>query len=308
MNRYLITGSKGLLGSAFERAFVKNKFKYLALNHEDCDLLDYSSLYRFVESFKPNILINCAALVGGIKANDERSFDFYYTNSIIQTNIMKLCKDLNVKNLVLLNSNCSYPINSQQPYKESNFLDGQPHNSNLGYATAKRSGYLGGLMLQKQYGIKTYHPIPCSLYGPNDNFNLENSHFIAAAIRKIFEAKKAKSSKLEFWGSGKPRREFMYVDDAVEGILFLLEKKLSGELVNISWGIDHSIKDVIKIISEELKFEGEIIWDKSKKDGAMSKLQDCTYLSKLGWRPKISLEEGLLKTINWFKNSKNIRK
>ena len=305
---YLITGQDGLIGSAMVRLFEKKKLSFLSTSRKDLNLLDYSNTIKFFKENKFETIINCAALVGGIKANSSRQYDFLSENMRIQNNIMDASIKTGIKNIVFLNSNCSYPSNAPQPYLESTYFEGDPHQSNLGYALAKRSVFLQSLPLLNQYDIKTFHPIPCSLYGPNDNFNLENSHFIAAVIRKIIQAKECKEAKLNFWGSGNPRREFMHVDDAADGIMYLIDNNLSGKLINICWGKDHKIKKIIDMCKEIIGFNGEVLWDSSKPDGMMQKLQSPEVLKNAGWTPKISLEEGLSNTINWFlDNPDNLR-
>lgn len=298
--KYLITGKYGLIGSSLVRLFKKNSLQYLAISRNDLNLLDYEKTINFFKEHKFETIINCAALVGGIKANSSRQYDFLSQNMRIQNNIMDASIQSNIKNIIFLNSNCSYPANASQPFMESSYFDGAPHQSNLGYALAKRSAFLQSLPLLNQYGIKTFHPIPCSLYGPNDNFNPENSHFIAAVIKKIVDAKESKKEKIEFWGSGNPRREFMHVDDASEGIRHLLENNLSGKLINICWGEDHKIKEIIDICKKIIGFDGEVVWDTKKPDGMMRKLQSPKFLKDTGWEPKITLEDGLNNTIKWF--------
>ena len=305
--KYLITGKKGLLGSSFVRELERRNENFLGIGREDCDILDYKNLFKIAENYKPDVVVNCAALVGGIKANKENQYDFFAINNNLQNNILKLVKDLNIPKVVLINSNCAYPVNSKQPYSERDFLNGNPQESNLGYASAKRMGLIGGRLLEEQYGIKTYHPIPCSLYGVNDNFNLERSHFVAAAIRKLSEAKSDNLSEITFWGSGAPRREFMYVDDAIDVILYMLKKDITSQPFNVCWGEDTPIKDVINILSKLIGFKGIIKWDESKPDGALQKLQNPSLMKSLGWEPSIKLEDGLKKTLNWFKNSCSIR-
>ncbi len=305
---YLITGQNGLIGSSFVRLFKKKKLSFLSISREDLDLLDYKKTIDFLNEYKFETIINCAALVGGIKANSSRQYDFLSENMRIQSNIMDASIRSNIKNIVFLNSNCSYPSNSIQPFIESEYFKGDPHQSNLGYALAKRSAFLQSLPLLKQYKIKTFHPIPCSLYGPNDNFNLENSHFIAAVIRKIVNAKESKKENIEFWGSGNPRREFMHVDDAARGIKYLIDNNLSGKLINICWGEDHKIKEIIEICKKIIGYDGTVLWDSNKPDGMMRKLQSPKILKDSGWEPKITLEVGLNKTINWFlENRDNLR-
>ncbi len=303
--QYLVTGKNGLIGSAFVRFFKKSQTSFMAISKNDLNLLNYKETKSFIKDHNFETIINCAAMVGGIKANSSRPYDFLSNNTRIQNNIMDASIKSSVKNIVLLNSNCSYPSDATQPFKESEFLNGEPHKSNLGYALAKRSAFLQSVPLLEQYKIKTFHPIPCSLYGPNDNFNLENSHFIAAVIRKLITAKENNANEIRFWGSGNPRREFMYVDDAVEGIKFILDKNYSQKLINICWGKDHKLLDVINICSEYIGFKGLINWDKNKPDGMMRKLQSAEIINKIGWSPKVSLKEGLYQTIDWFLENKN---
>ena len=306
--KYLITGKYGLIGSSLVRLFRETSLPFLSISRDDLNLLDHEKTTDFFKEYKFETIINCAALVGGIKANSSRQYDFLSENMRIQNNIMDASIQSNIKKIVFLNSNCSYPANASQPFVESSYFDGEPHQSNLGYALAKRSAFLQSQPLLNQYEIKTFHPIPCSLYGPNDNFNPENSHFIAAVIRKIVNAKESKKQKIEFWGSGNPRREFMHVDDASKGIKYLIENNLSGKLINICWGEDHRIKEIIDICKKIIGFDGEIIWDSTKPDGMMKKLQSPQILKDLGWEPKITLEDGLSETINWFlANRDNLR-
>ena len=306
--KYLITGKDGLIGSAFVRLFSKSKLTFLATSREDLNLLSYEDTLSFFREYQFETIINCAALVGGIKANSSRQYDFLSENLRIQSNIMDASIKSSIKNIVFLNSNCSYPANAPQPFKESAYFQGDPHPSNLGYALAKRAAFLQSFPLLNQYNIKTFHPIPCSLYGPNDNFNLENSHFIAAVIRKIVHAKEKKEEIIEFWGSGNPKREFMHVDDAAEGIKYLIDRQISGKLINVCWGKDHKIKEIIDICKQIIGFKGKVIWDSTKPDGMMRKLQSPNILKELGWGPKISIREGLSETINWFlSNRDNLR-
>ena len=306
--KYLITGKKGLIGSSFVRLFKINNLSFLATSREDLNLLDYQKTVEFFKEHKFDTIINCAALVGGIKANSSRQYDFLSENMRIQNNLMDISVKSNIKNIVFLNSNCSYPSNAPQPFIESTYFKGEPHESNLGYALAKRSAFLQSVPLLKQYNIKTFHPIPCSLYGPNDNFNPENSHFIAAVIKKIIHAKENNHKIIKFWGSGKQRREFMHVDDAVEGIKYLIDKNLSGKLINICWGEDHELKEIINICKNIIGFNGKVLWDSTKPDGMMRKIQSPQILKNLGWEPQIPLEDGLHRTIDWFlKNRNNLR-
>ena len=306
--KFLITGKNGLIGSSLVRLFQEESLPFLSISREDLNLLDFEKTTDFFKKHNFETVINCAALVGGIKANSSRQYDFLSENMRIQNNIMDASIQSSIKNIVFLNSNCSYPANATQPFVESSFFEGEPHQSNLGYALAKRSAFLQSLPLLNQYEIKTFHPIPCSLYGPNDNFNPENSHFIAAVIRKIINAKETNKEKIEFWGSGNPRREFMHVDDASRGIKYLIDNNLSGKLINICWGEDHKIKEIIDICKKIIGFKGDIIWDANKPDGMMRKLQSPKILKDSGWEPKITLENGLIKTINWFlANKENLR-
>jgi GDP-L-fucose synthase len=306
--KVFITGASGLLGSAFVRYCELHNIDHIACTRADCDLLDPIATSQLLLHHRPTIVIHCAALVGGIKANAEAPYDFFAYNSMMLLNITRAVITADVEELVLPNSNCSYPSSAPQPYRESDYLAGPPYDGNLGYGAAKVSTYYAGKSLERQYSIKTYHPMPCSLYGPNDNFSPSCSHFVPAAIHRLYQAKKNRDDCVCFWGSGLPRREFMHVDDAVSGIMCMIENQISGQIVNIGTGSDAPISEVVKLIEAKLDYSGKIVWDSTKPDGAMSKILSTDILKEFHWIPSISLSTGLSSTIAWYlKNQDQIR-
>ena len=245
--------------------------------------------------------------MGGIQSNIELPYSFLFQNLIIGSNLIEASILNKVPKLINLGSSCMYPKNCKQPMDESMLLTGKPEPTSIAYAISKLAGMQSCLSYNKQYSKVKFLPlIPNSVYGPNDNFDPNSSHVLSALIGKFYNAKIKKSSSIELWGTGEPRREFIHADDVADASLFLIKQKNLNQLpVNIGVGEDYSIKQLAKIIASEIGYEGKIIWDSSKPDGAPRKLLNSSYLNDLGWKPKIELKKGIKNTFNWFQESIN---
>jgi len=302
-SKIYIAGHKGLVGSAITRLLQKEGYKNLILKtRQELDLLNQQAVSDFFKKEKPEYVFLAAAKVGGIMANQTYPADFIYENLVIQANIMHTAYLNKVKKLLFLGSSCIYPKLTPQPIKEEYLLSGALETSNKPYAVAKIAGIITCQSYNKQYGTNFISVMPTNLYGPNDNFDLQNSHVLPALIRKFHEAKASGQKEIILWGSGSPKREFLYVDDLAEACLFLMKNYNSSEIINIGTGEDLPIKDLAEKIKEIAGYDGKIVWDKSKLDGTPRKLLDVGRIPKLGWKHKIELENGLKLTYEWFSN------
>jgi len=302
-SKIYIAGHKGLVGSAITRLLQKEGYKNLILKtRQELDLLNQQAVSDFFKKEKPEYVFLAAAKVGGIMANQTYPADFIYENLVIQANIMHTAYLNKVKKLLFLGSSCIYPKLTPQPIKEEYLLSGALETSNKPYAVAKIAGIITCQSYNKQYGTNFISVMPTNLYGPNDNFDLQNSHVLPALIRKFHEAKASGQKEIILWGSGSPKREFLYVDDLAEACLFLMKNYNSSEIINIGTGEDLPIKDLAEKIKEIVGYDGKIVWDKSKLDGTPRKLLDVSKITKLGWKHKIELENGLKLTYEWFSN------
>jgi GDP-L-fucose synthase len=300
----LVAGATGLVGSAIVRELNATGKPNVGISSKDVDLLDRTATFRFVKDFKPSVVIDAAARVGGIGANNARPVDFLTQNIQIQSNLMDAAHDAGVKNFVFLGSSCIYPKNSVQPIKEEYLMTGELESTNSAYAIAKIAGLELIKSYRKQFGYKWISIMPTNLYGPNDNFDLQNSHVFPALIRKFVEAKETNAPSVTLWGTGTPKREFLHVDDLAKAILICLEKYDSDQHINIGSGEDLSIKALALKVSKAAGFKGEIIWDSTKPDGTPRKVLDVTKIKNLGWKPSISLDEGIIQTIQWYRENK----
>jgi GDP-L-fucose synthase len=300
----LVAGATGLVGSAIVRELNETGKANLGISSKDVDLLDRAATFRFVKDFKPSVVIDAAARVGGIGANNALPVDFLTQNIQIQSNLMDAAHEAGVKNFVFLGSSCIYPKNSAQPIKEEYLLTGELESTNSAYAIAKIAGIELIKSYRKQFGHKWISIMPTNLYGPNDNFDLQNSHVFPALIRKFVEAKKTNAPSVTLWGTGTPKREFLHVDDLAKAVLICLEKYDSDQHINIGSGEDLSIKDLALKVSKASEFNGEIIWDSTKPDGTPRKVLDVTKVKNLGWKPLISLDQGIIQTIQWYQENK----
>lgn len=303
-----IAGHSGMVGSAIKR-FLENAgaSELVFRTLEQLDLTRQSEVEEFFNSEKPEVVIVAAARVGGILANNTFRAQFIYDNLMIESNLIHSSYLNNVEKLIFLGSSCIYPKLAKQPLKEEYLLSGYLEDTNEPYAIAKIAGIKLCENYFRQYGCNFYSIMPTNLYGPNDNFDLTTSHVLPALIRKFHEAKVNGESTVTVWGTGKPLREFMYVDDLAEALCYLLENIEAKDLynqnlsfLNVGTGKDLSITDLAKMISEIVEFKGDIIYDTSKPDGTPRKLLDVSRINSFGWKAKTELTEGIKKTYDWF--------
>lgn len=302
-SRIFITGHKGLVGSSIVRRLKFNGYKNLILKTKNqLDLRNQNKVKKFFKKYKIDAVINAAATVGGIEANNKFRADFIYDNLSIQNNIIHSCYENKIKNLIFLGSSCIYPRNSKQPIKESYLLGGSLEKTNEAYAVAKIAGIKMCESYNFQYKTNYKCLMPCNLYGPNDNYNLETSHFFPALIAKIHECKTKNTNILTLWGTGNPKRELMYVDDLADACIFFLNKKSKETLINVGSGKEMEIIGYAKFIIRELKLDLKIKLDRSKPDGMPRKIIDSSVARKYGWKPNVSLKEGFKKTYTDYLN------
>jgi len=294
-------GHRGMVGSALVRRLEAEGFKnLLTRDRSKLDLASESAVAKFFAEERPTIVIVAAAKVGGIKANNDFPVEFLLDNLLIQNNVIRSAYESGVRKLLFLGSSCIYPKFAPQPIPETSLLDGPLEPTNEAYAIAKIAGIKLCQAYNREYGANFISAMPTNLYGPNDNFDLETSHVLPALLRKAHEAKTRKDKKLIVWGTGKPRREFLHVDDLASACLLLLEKYDSPEIINVGCGEDVSIRELAELICDVVGFNGELAWDTSKPDGTPRKLLDVTKLRELGWKPAITLRNGVASTYEWF--------
>ena len=299
-----VAGHRGLVGSAIMRKLKKEGYNNLVYRtSSELDLRRQEKVENFFRDEKPEYVILAAAKVGGIKANDTYSAEFLYDNLMIETNVIDAAYQNDVKKLLFLGSSCIYPKFADQPMKEDYLLSGKLESTNEGYAVAKITGIKLCEHYNKQYGTNFISAMPTNLYGPNDNFDLETSHVLPALIRKFHEAKVNDEDEVVIWGTGKPRREFLHVDDLADALLYLMNNYNGDQFVNVGVGKDISILELAELIKDIVGFEGEIVNDLSKPDGTPRKLLDVSRLNELGLEAQISLEEGIKDTYHWFKEN-----
>ena len=298
----LVAGKTGLVGSAILRGLNKAGKNAVGINSKDVDLLDRKKTFEYIQDLKPNLIIDAAARVGGIGANSNFPVNFLSENLQIQCNLMDAAHEAKVEKFVFLGSSCIYPKFAPQPLNEKSLLTGELEESNSAYAIAKIAGIELIKSYRKQFGHNWISLMPTNLYGPYDNFDLENSHVLPALIRKFMDAKNLKSDVVTLWGSGSPLRDFMHVDDLSEAVIFCSEKYNENEHINIGSGQEISINNLAALISKIVGFTGRIEWDKSRLDGTPRKVLDVSKLEAYGWTPKISLENGIRDTVNWYQS------
>jgi GDP-L-fucose synthase len=296
-----VAGHRGLVGSAIVRAIEANgKHSWIGQSRAELDLLDRKAVFNYLANEKPDAVIIAAAKVGGIHANDTYPVEFLSENLQIESNLMDAAHAAGIPRLLFLGSSCVYPKLAQQPIKEEYLLTGELEKTNEAYALAKISGLKLVQAYRKQYGHKWISAMPTNMYGPGDNFDLENSHVLPAMIRKLHDAKTRGSASVTLWGTGSPKREFLHSDDLGRACLFLLENYDGKVAINVGVGEDISIKDLADMIQGIVEFQGDIIWDDSKLDGTPRKLLDVSRISALGWKAGIHLEEGIRSTYGWY--------
>lgn len=296
-----VAGHRGLAGSAIWRHLERSGYhNLLGATSAELDLRDRSAVFTFMREHRPDVVIDAAARVGGIHANDTFSADFLSDNLQIQVNVMDASNDVDVDQLLFLGSSCIYPKFAEQPIKESSLLTGELEPTNDAYAIAKIAGIMQVQASRKQYGRHWISAMPTNLYGPGDNFHPENSHVLPSLMRRIHEAKVSQSDHVVIWGSGTPLREFLFVDDLAEASLFLLENYDDPQTINVGVGQDISIRELAELISETVGFEGELVQDPTKPDGTPRKLLDVSRLNELGWSARTELREGVRRTYEWY--------
>lgn len=300
-SKIFVAGHRGLVGSALVRALEAQGFNNLTLKtRKELDLTDAHAVAEFFAQEKPEYVFLAAAKVGGIMANKNSPADFIRDNLAVELNVIDAAHKSDVKKLLFLGSSCIYPRLCPQPIKEEYLLTGELEPTNKAYALAKIAGIVMCESYNKQYGTNFISVMPTNLYGTNDNFDLENSHVLPAMIRKFHEAKNKNASSVTLWGTGSALREFLHVDDLADACLFLMGTYNDSSIVNIGTGEDLSIKELAEQIQNVVGYKGTIDWDTSKPDGTPRKLLDVSKLHALGWHHKISLEEGLKTTYEWY--------
>lgn len=296
-----VAGHRGLVGSAIVRNLEQKGYtNIIKRTHKELDLTSQEQVKAFFKKEKPDYVFLAAAKVGGINANNTYPADFIYENLAIETNVIKAAHDHKVKKLLFLGSTCIYPKNAPQPIKEEYLLSGYLEPTNEAYAIAKIAGLEMCKFFKRQYGDNFISCMPTNLYGPEDNFDLQNSHVLPALIRKFHEAKIENKKEVEIWGTGTPIREFLYVDDMADACVFLMENYDGEEHVNIGTGKELSIRELAETIKEVVGFEGKLSFNAEMPDGVSRKLCDVSKLQGLGWKHKIELRNGIIQTYRWY--------
>lgn len=296
-----VAGHRGLAGAAIWRGLEAQGYTNLVgKTSQELDLTNREAVFAFMRETKPQVVIDAAAKVGGIHANNVYPSDFLSENLQIQVNLVDAANEVNVEKFIFLGSSCIYPKFAEQPIREVSLLTGALEPTNDAYAIAKIAGIMQIQASRRQYDRHWISAMPTNLYGPGDNFHPENSHVLPALMRRIHEAKIADSPEVVIWGSGTPRREFLFVDDLADAIIFLMDNYDSGEPINVGVGDDLSIREVAELVAEVVGYQGKLVQDTSKPDGTPRKLLDVTRLNNLGWKAQTSLKDGLEKTYAWY--------
>ncbi|MBK6521962.1 MAG: GDP-L-fucose synthase [Sphingobacteriaceae bacterium] len=307
-SKIYIAGHRGMVGSAIHRNLQKKGFKnFIFKTSQELDLRDQKQVAQFFEQEKPDLVFLAAAKVGGIQANNIYRAEFLYDNLMIQNNVIHQSYLNKVKKLLFLGSSCIYPKMAPQPLKEEYLLSGYLEDTNEPYAIAKITGIKMCESYRRQYGCDFISVMPTNLYGPNDNYNLNNSHVLPALIRKFHEAKESNAPSVEMWGTGSPLREFLHADDMADACVFLMQNYNGQKHVNIGVGVDLSIKDLALMIKKIVGYTGEIKHDLTKPDGTPRKLMDVSFLHSLGWKHKIELEQGISEVYKDFIEKKGVK-
>ena len=300
----LVAGGTGLAGSAIVRELERVNKKVIGISSKDVNLLDRAKTFTYIKDLKPNVIIDAAAKVGGVGSNNAYPVEFLSQNLQIQSNLMDAAHEAKVEKFVFLGSSCIYPRNCAQPIKEDYLLTGELEQTNSAYAIAKIAGIEMIKSYRKEYGYSWISVMPTNLYGPNDSFDLENSHVLPALIRKFVEAKRNNLSEVVLWGSGTPLREFLHVDDLAKAVLVCLEKYDDSQQINIGSGDEISIRDLGQKIANLTGFTGKVVWDSNRPDGTPRKVLDSTKINKLGWKAAITLDQGMAATVEWYQENK----
>jgi GDP-L-fucose synthase len=298
--RIVVAGGTGLVGSAIVRKLTPTYSDVISLSSRDLDLLDREKTFRYFEKYRPDIVIDAAAKVGGIGANDSFPVDFLSDNLRIQTNLIDAAHNAKVEKFIFLGSSCIYPKLAKQPIKESELLNGYLEPTNSAYAIAKIAGIELIKSYRKQYDHKWISLMPANLYGPGDNFNVKNGHVLPSLVNKFHLAKNNNLKSVELWGDGSAFREFLHVDDLADAVIFCIQNFDGNEHLNIGSGEEISIKNLATLIAEVVNFDGDIVWNSQMPNGTPRKILDSTNISNLGWKPKIQLKNGVYQTYEWF--------
>lgn len=299
--KIFIAGHRGMVGSAITRKFEREGYtRLLKRTHRELDLRNQQAVKEFFDLERPEYVVLASAKVGGIMANKTHPAEFLVENLEIQNNVIMQAFRTGVKKFCFLGSSCIYPCKAPQPIKEEYLLTGPLEPTNEGYALAKIAGYKLCLYLSKEYGFPTVSLIPCNLYGTNDNYDPENSHVFPAFIRRFTEAAAKQLPEVTLWGTGAPLREFLHVDDVADAVYYFLQNRNEPEVINIGYGSDLSIRELAEKIAAAAGFTGRLRWDSSRPDGMYRKLMDSTRARSLGWSPKISLDEGIARTVREY--------
>ena len=301
----VVAGHTGLVGSAIFKLLKSRGENVVGVNSSVVNLLDRKRTFEFIQDIKPQLVIDSAAIVGGIGANNSFPVDFLSKNLQIQNNLMDASHEADVERFVFLGSSCIYPRDCAQPIKEEYLMTGPLERTNSAYAVAKIAGIELIKSYRKQFNRRWIALMPTNMYGPGDNFDLETSHVLPAFINRFVTAKRSGAKSVTLWGSGSPKREFLHTHDLAEAVFLASEKYDSEEHLNVGTGKDLSIKELAILVAKKAGFAGEIEWDASKPDGTPRKVLDVTRLRALGWEPRISLEAGIAETIQWFESNYN---
>ena len=302
--RIWVAGHRGMVGSAILRRLAREDVEILSVDRRDVDLRERDAVRQWVARAKPDVIVLAAAKVGGILANNSYPVDFLFDNLAIETSVIQAAHLADVERLVFLGSSCIYPKFAPQPITEDALLTGPLEPTNEWYAIAKIAGIKMCQAYRRQYGRRYISVMPCNLYGKNDNFDLSTSHALPALIRKFHAAKIAGEPEVLVWGTGTPLREFLYVDDLADAVIFLMNHYDGSEPINCGAGSDISIRQLAELIGRVTGFEGKLVFDTSKPDGTPRKLMDSSRLRALGWRPKTSLDDGIREVYRWFVQTK----
>ena len=308
-SRIFVAGHRGLVGSAICRRLEREGFSNLILRtRTELDLRDQQEVDRFFADERPEFVFLAAAKVGGIMANSTYPAEFIHDNLALQTNVIHSAWKHEAKKLLFLGSSCVYPKFAPQPMREEHLLTSALEPTNEWYAIAKIAGIKLAEAYRKQYGFDAISAMPTNLYGPGDNFDLQNSHVLPALLRKFSEARAAGSAEVTVWGTGSPRREFLHVSDLAEAVVFLMQNYSDAEIVNVGTGTDVTIRELVEIVQRVTGFEGKVVFDATKPDGTPRKLLDVSKLTALGWTTAIPLEEGIAETYRWYTGAASYNK
>ncbi|MBX3166776.1 MAG: GDP-L-fucose synthase [Candidatus Eremiobacteraeota bacterium] len=300
-DRVLILGARGLVGSAFHRLLLQENFtNVVACGRRELDITDARAVLDYFRQVKPDYVLMAAGKVGGIHANSAFPWNFAYDNIVMASNVLEAVRQNGAKKVLMLGSTCIYPRLAPQPIQEESLLSGPLEPTNQWYAIAKIAGIKLGQALRRQHGISVIAAMPTNLYGPNDNFQPEYSHVLPALLHRFHAAKEQAVPKVEIWGTGSPRREFLYVDDLAAALLLLFQVYDDEQIINVGTGQDLEIRELVSLVAETVGYQGDVWYDKHRPDGSPRKQTDSTRLFELGWKPQVELREGLRHTYDWY--------